>query len=102
LGTKDGPLPATAGAKRECGADPGKLAKVQCRGCPRNCVRRAILPLWPLDVIREGRRMVTTREPGDLPFDNRAFPGGVLRMKLFVIAGRLALLLRTPNIETRR
>jgi hypothetical protein len=49
---------------------------------------------------REGRRMVTTREPGDLPFHNHAFPGGVLRMKLF--PRRMAcLLLRTPTfLET--
>jgi len=26
--------------------------------------------------------MVTTREPGDLPFENHAFPGGVLRQRL--------------------
>jgi hypothetical protein len=33
-------------------------------------------------LIWEGRRMATTREPGDLPFKDHAFPGGVLRVKL--------------------
>ena len=28
--------------------------------------------------------MATTREPGDLPFENCAFPGGVLRMKFYL------------------
>jgi hypothetical protein len=42
--------------------------------------------------------MVTTREPGDLPFENRAFPGGVLRQRLqSSLQDGLAFLFRTPT-----
>ena len=37
------------------------------RGCPRNCERRAFIRQTPLGDPREGRMMVKTREPGDLP-----------------------------------
>jgi hypothetical protein len=39
----------------------------RCRGCPRNCERRASLHL-PLELsLREGRGEARTRKPGDLP-----------------------------------
>ena len=38
-----------------------------CRGCPRNCKRRAALEV-PLELsLREGGGRATSREPGDLP-----------------------------------
>src|SRR5262245_15801795 len=51
------------GIKRERGA----CARAQCRGCPRNCKRRASDPL-PLGTRFLGRwSAAMTREPGDLP-----------------------------------
>src|SRR5262245_39114706 len=51
------------GIKRERGA----CARAQCRGCPRNCKRRASDPL-PLGTRFLGRRSAAmNREPGDLP-----------------------------------
>jgi hypothetical protein len=43
--------------------------------------------------------MATTREPGDLPFQDHAFPGGVLRRARFFTAGWFVHLSRTPIVE---
>ena len=59
------------GIKRECGARVSAFIRpsAQCRGCPRNCKRRARTRLK----VTEGRKplgrpvQAPTREPGDLP-----------------------------------
>jgi hypothetical protein len=54
------------GINREHGVD----LFVRCRGCPRNCKRRAKRQIATEQSGR--RREATTREPGDLPQRGRA------------------------------
>lgn len=55
---------------------------VQCRNCPRNCKRRAVIRQSHWGHAREDRMKVKTRESGDLPetddYPQAGCPGGLI------------------------